>query len=158
MLSWMKLGAIFSLDSFALWSLLSEGAIAHGCLRFIARAGLQAWVLCKSPVSSSGWYWYLQSSSCNEPQAPMQLLECHSEWVSVGRSVTETINEFQMRWKERRWDSDQGAGSLLRPSLFTPCSDWCPKKCLLPFHFQLHCFHCLLSLTLPWIGSGNHHP
>ena len=25
----------------------------HGCLRFIARAGLQAWVLCKSPVSTT---------------------------------------------------------------------------------------------------------
>ena len=27
----------------------------------------------------------------------MQLLECHSERFSVGRYVTEIINEFQMR-------------------------------------------------------------
>ena len=43
---------------------------------FIARARLQAWALCKSPVSywTFAQYSCLQFSSCNEPQAPMHQL------------------------------------------------------------------------------------
>ena len=48
----------------------------HGCLRFIARAGLQAWVLCKSPVSTTPHSPHKQASK----GVICDLLRVFSDW------------------------------------------------------------------------------
>ena len=121
-------------------------------------------ILVNDNICKAGWNWgQFSHSTLSHSEACFlkgQLLECHSEWVSVGRSVTETLMSF--RWDEKREDETQtkelAPCSDRGEKTFTPCSDsLMSKKVFVTFSLSV----ALLSLfaaieaSLDWFWESS---